>query len=142
MGAGWSGGRPRFLPATLGDCISPGTRLGDRHGRWLICPEAAGQPEGREKKEEEKKKSFLLLFHFRFFIQRQFSHAVIFPVITDHKAARNTPQMCTPGWDSPDHSWLSFSKVGQNPCHACFSPLTVNTVQGAGSGGEVSIAAV
>lgn len=64
MGAGWSGGRPRFLPATLGDCISPGTRLGDRHGRWLICPEAAGQPEGREKKEEEEKKELFISFSF------------------------------------------------------------------------------
>lgn len=132
MGAGWSGGRPRFLPAILGDCISPGARLGVGHGKWLICPRAAGQPEGREK-ERKKKKSFLFIFYFRFFIQMQhsskFSHALIFSVTVDHKAATNTPQMCTPEWDSPDHSCLGFFKAGQNPHRARFSPLTMNTVQ-------------
>lgn len=116
MGAGWSGGRPLFLPTILGDCISPGTRLG---GRWLIFLR-------RERKKAEKKKpNFLFIFHFRFFIQRQFSHAAIFPVTIDHKAARNTPQMCTPGGDSADRSWLSISEVGLNPCRAHFSPLTM-----------------
>lgn len=98
-------------------------------GLHLAGDQAGGQvahlPEKGEKKSRKKKPNFLFIFHFRFFIQRQFSHAAIFPVTIDHKAARNTPQMCTPGGDSADRSWLSISEVGLNPCRAHFSPLTM-----------------
>lgn len=135
-------GPPSLPPRHSGGLHLPGDPARGQARQVAHLPRGCWSTRRERRKRRRKKKRFLFIFHFRFFIRRQFSHAVIFPVTTDHKAARNTPQMCTPGWDSPDHSWLSFSNVGQNPCHACFSPLTVNTVQGAGSGGEVSIAAV
>lgn len=114
---------------------SPGWQAGTTGGSSVL-----GLLINHKGEKKKKKRAFYLFFKFRFFIQRQFSHTVIFIVTINHQAARKMPQMCTPGWDSPDHSWLSFSKAGQNPCHARFFLLTVDTGQGAGSGGEVSIA--
>lgn len=62
MGAGWSGGRPRFLPAMRGDCMATGSRLVGGGGEALMCPGAADKPgKGGERKRE---KSLFIYFSY------------------------------------------------------------------------------
>lgn len=62
MGAGCSGGRPRFRPAMRGDGMAAGSRRVGRGGEWLISG-AVGQPGAGRK----KKRAFYSVFSFHGF---------------------------------------------------------------------------
>lgn len=70
MGAGWSGGRPRFLPAMRGDCMATGSRLAGGGGEALMCPGAADKA-GKEGKEK-RKEVFLFIFLIKVFLFKVF----------------------------------------------------------------------
>lgn len=82
----------------------------------------------REKTKKGRKGGFYQLFTLGFSYEGSFLMLSFSTLIIDHKAARSTPESVVV------HSWLSFSKSGQTPCHACLPLLTANTVQACGSG--------
>lgn len=122
-------GPPSLPPGHPGGLHLPRVQAGGQTRQVAHLPRGC-----RSTRRERKKKKRA----FHLFIILGFSSKGSFPRYHQHKTART----CTPRCSSLDHSQLSFSKAGQTPCQAHFSPLAVSTVEGAGSGGGVSVADV